>query len=270
MEVNFEFLTIDEGKQNLLKADTESGKIHWTKSLADYPTARAMQRLNDDRVLMGYSRGYCIIEISTGKIIKDCARWRNVTSAYRNPAETTLITGLNLEDQMGVCVITLDQNDEVLTTQSCEGDYVRLMTVSENRYLLSTNDHIMICNNKLKTQSILRAEGFLHAWKSIVCPDGSILVSAGYGAFMAKFNEKGVLQSTFGRADELPPEVKPNFYASFCRINDGSILLANWQGHGVKNGSKGRQLIRFNSNGTYLNSWSFPDDISSMQGLLIL
>lgn len=270
MKKNYEFLAIDEGKQHLLRADTKSEKIQWIKSLADYPTARALQRVDKNRVLMGYNNGYCIFEISTGNIIKDCNQWTNVTSAYRNSDGTTLITGLNLEDQRGVCVITLDQNDNVIRTESCEGDYVRLMTVSEDNYLLSTNDHIKICDSKLNTLRTLKAEGFLHAWQSKICPDSSILVSAGYGSFMAKFSKDGKLLSTFGRASDLPPEIVPNFYASFCLVPDGSILLANWQGHGEDNGNKGRQLIQFSSDGSYLNSWSFPEVISSFQGLLIL
>ncbi len=270
MQVQYDFIGIDEGKQNLLRADTAGG-VCWIKSLADYPTARALQRLDGARVLMGYDRGYCIFDIRYGEIVHDCSLWTGVTSAFRRSDGTTVLTGLNLEGNEGVCVITLDGDDRVIDSETMAGDYVRLMTVArDGRFLLSTNDHIRVCDEKLNTMMTLSADGFLHAWKSLVLKDGSFLVSAGYGAFMARFSKDGKLLSTFGGKGEVPEELNPFFYASFSVCNDDSILVANWQGHGPDNGGKGRQLIRFSAEGEYLESLSFPDHVSSLQGLLLL
>ncbi|MDC7236113.1 MAG: hypothetical protein PQJ58_23020 [Spirochaetales bacterium] len=271
MSTEYEFLGIDEGKQNLFRGDTGSGKIHWTKSLSSYPTARALQRLDEGRVLMGYEKGYCVVDIKTGDIVHDCPRWDNISSAFRDEEGYTLLTGTDLEGMIGVCVITLDQNDRIVHKAVQKGDYVRLMTVMDrNAYMLSTNDHITLCDRELNTLNSFSAEGFLHAWQSRKMSDGALLVSAGYGAFMAKFTAEGKLLETFGRAGDLPPEIQPYFYAAFDFTDQGHILLANWQGHGPDNGHKGRQLLLFDSDGKYLDSWSFPDEISSFQGLLIL
>jgi WD40 repeat protein len=271
MNKRYDFMGIDEGKQNLFRGDTLSGKIHWIKSLEDYPTARAMQRLDDDTILLGYERGYCIVEISKGNVIHDCSRWENVTSAYRCDDGTTLLTGLDLNGKNGVCVITLDNNDQIIHTAVQEGDYVRLMTVSDDKkYLLSTNDHVTICDRELNTEKNLSVEGFLHAWQTKIMPDRSLLVSAGYGAFITRFSYAGDVLSTFGKIGQVPEEVEPNFYAAIDIADDGNILVANWQGHGPDNGSKGRQLILFSSDGEFLDSWSFGDKISSFQGLLLL
>ncbi|MDC7232834.1 MAG: hypothetical protein PQJ58_06355 [Spirochaetales bacterium] len=271
MNVHYDFLGIDEGKQNLLKGNTGSETILWTRSLADYPTARALQRLDENRILMGYDRGYCIFDQRTGEILHDCSLWSKVTSAFRTSEGSTLITGQDLEEQSGVCVLTLDSSDRVINTKVCPGNYVRLMSVTQDgRYLLSTNDHIKICDKNLNTQATLAADGFLHAWQSLVLEDGTILVSAGYGGFIARFSDKGELLSTFGGKREVPKEVNPFFYASFRKCEDGSLLLANWQGHGPDNGELGRQLIHFSAEGEYLESCSFPDDVSSLQGLLLL
>ena len=100
--------------------------------------------------------------------------------------------------------------------------------------------------------------------------DGSTLVSAGYGAFMARFDRRGNLTSTFGGVNLMPEEVSPFFYATFQVLDDGRVMVANWQGHGPGNGHKGRQLLEFSAGGKLLDSWSDPHKISSLQGILIL
>lgn len=271
MSLNYRFLGIDEGKKNLLKADTASSRVQWLVSLSDYPQSRDMQRLNNETVLIGYENGYFVCEISTGKILHICDEWNSVTSVRRLSDGNTLVTGLDLAGEEGVCVLTLDKHDKIVEKRTRTGDYVRLMRPgSGDSFLFCTNDHIIETDLQLKEIRRFASEGFLHAWKPMVLTTGDILISAGYGAFMARFTSNAELLQTFGRKEDLPEEIEPNFYASFAIAEDGNILVANWQGHGPDNGQKGRQLICFTSEGEYLESWSFPDDISSLQGLLLL
>lgn len=269
--MNYNFLTIDEGKQALLKAQTNNNKIHWRVDLAQFPIAREMQRLDNDTVLVGYDEGYFICEIETGNIIHDCRKWKEVSSARRLSDGTTLITGQDLNGLEGVSLLTLDSKDNVIKKQSRPGDYVRLMSPGPgDSYLFCTNDHIIQTDYDLKDIRRFESEGFLHAWKSRVMPDDTILISAGYGAFMARFSLDGTVLQTFGRTEEVPSEVEPFFYGSFDIAENGNILVANWQDHGPDNGHKGRQLLCFTAQGEFIEYWSYPDDISSFQGLLLL
>lgn len=271
MNLHYEFLCIDEGRNALLRADSSSKKIHWRIDLTDYPLARDMQRLDHETVLVGYENGYFECDIATGRISHICGNWNQVTSARRMSDGKTLVTGLNLEGSEGVCVIALDSNDSVIEKQTRAGDYVRLMRPGHgDTFLFCTNDHIVETDSHLVEIRRFQCDGFLHAWKPMVLPDDSILISAGYGAFMARFSPNAELLQIFGKKEDLPLEVEPNFYASFEITNDGNILVANWQGHGPHNGHKGRQLICFSSEGDFLDAWSFSDDISSFQGLLLL
>jgi len=271
MELSYRFLGVDEGTQNLLSAHTRDNHVLWKKSLGGYPTARAMQALDDGTVLVGYDRGYFVINAGDGEVLHSCSRWKNITSASRLSDGTTLLTGLNLEGREGVCVLSLDRDDALVHTAVRPGDYVRLMTpVGSDTFLLSVNDHICETDRELKTVKTMNAEGFLHAWQSYRYDDGRTLVSAGYGGFLALFSKEGNLLKTFGGKDDVPEEVNPNFYASVRVAADGNILVANWQGHGPDNGHKGKQLVCFSPEGEYLAGWSFPDDISSLQGLLLL
>lgn len=271
MNRGYNFLGIDEGKKNLLKADTNSCSIHWNISISDYPLSRDIQRLDEETVLIGYDKGYYICETSSGRILHDCRKWNKVTSVRRLRDGTTLITGLDLEDREGVCVLILDSTDRILDIKTRTGDYVRLMRPGQgDTFFFCTNDRIIETDQELSTIRSFQSKGFRHAWMPRILSDGTILISAGYGAFMARFTKDAEVLQTFGRKKDLPAEIKPNFYASFDIAEDGNILVANWQGHGPKKGHKGRQLICFSSEGDYLNAWSFPDDVSSLQGLLLL
>jgi hypothetical protein len=265
------FLAIDEGKQTLSLIDTTRPDFGWTIALTDYPLARDLQRLDENRVLVGFDRGFFELEIATGKVLSVRDGWKDVTGATRLPDGSTLVTGFNLDGQGGVNVLTLDADGNVVNTARREGDYVRLMRLtSSGTYLLCTNDHILETNADLTAVRELRAEGFLHAWKAERFADGTTLVAAGYGAFIAVFGADGQLMKTFGGAADVPAEVSPFFYASFQVLANDHIVVANWQGHGEDNGEKGRQLLEFNAEGALLGTWSDSTKLSSLQGILIL
>ncbi|MTV36050.1 hypothetical protein [Duganella radicis] len=265
------FLGIDEGTQQLHLIDTGSQDFAWTLDLKDYPLARDMQRLDDERVLVGYDHGFFELDWRSGRVLTDCRQWKEVTAAHRRADGCTLVTGMNLDGRNGVNVLTLDPQGKLLHTAFREGDYVRLMRVtSQGTYLLCTNDHIKETTPELVELRRFSAPGFEHAWKAERLADGSTIVSAGYGAFMAVFDGEGALVRRFGAAGEVPATVAPFFYATYGFLPDGQLLVANWQGHGPDNGHKGAQLLQFDTTGRLVDSWSAPQRISSLQGLLLI
>ena len=265
---NYNFIGIDEGKQNILRFQTNPKKIMWKKDLSFFPTARALQQITENLVLVGYDKGYFIIDIFNGNIVHNYNKLKQITSAIRLKNGNTLLTSMNIEGEDRIGNITLDTNDKIIKVETIKGDYVRLMTLSpSNSYLFCTNTFITETDNTLR---IFYAKGFQHAWQSKRLSDGKTIVSAGYGAFMAVFDKVGNLEKTFGEKDLLPKNIEPYFYASFQIAKDDTILVANWQGHGPNNGNKGKQLIQFDSEGKYIDGISFEKEISSLQGLLIL
>ena len=268
--IHARFLAIDEGRQVMSFIDTDLPKALWSLDLKEFPLARSMQRLAADRALIGFDGGFFELEISSGTVLHVVNKWQGVTAAWRQDS-LTLVTGTNLEGIEGVVVLAVDPQGAVCGQSHRAGDYVRLMQPgNEASYLLCTNDHILETATDLQAIRSFRADGFLHAWKAQRLADGATLVSAGYGAFMARFAPDGSLEKTFGHASELPPEIAPFFYASFQFRPDGMLLVANWQGHGPDNGEKGRQLLEFAPDGQLVGSWSSPSHLSSLQGLLVL
>jgi hypothetical protein len=267
--IDIRLLAVDEGRQQLSLVSTKDSIFHWRLDLADFPLARDMQRLDDERVLVGYDHGFFELEWRTGRILANCNRWNEVTAVTRRPDGRTLVTGLDLDGQGGVTVLTLDAGGKVLHTARRDGDYVRLMRVTpEGTYLLCTNDHIKETDENLVEMRRFSAPGFEHTWKAERRADGSTWVSAGYGAFMAVFDADGRLVHRFGAGGEVPAEVAPFFYATHSLLADGALLVANWQGHGPGNGGKGAQLLQFSHDGELCATWSAPEHISSLQGIL--
>ncbi|WP_075794659.1 hypothetical protein [Massilia putida] len=271
MTLALRFLGIDEGRQRLHLIDSQDPAFGWQRDLADFPLARDLQRIGPNRALVGFERGFFEIDIDSGDIVRVCDRWSGVTAARRLDDGRTLVTGMNLDGgDNDIDVLTLDADLLVIARARRDGDYVRLMRPAGDGYLLCTNDHILETDAALRPRRRLAAPGFEHAWKAERLADGSTLVAAGYGAFVARFDADGRLVGTFGGKDEVPEQVAPFFYATFQVLDDGCIAVANWQGHGPDNGRKGRQLLVFDANGTLLDTWSDPVRISSLQGILVL
>ncbi|WP_306392188.1 hypothetical protein [Telluria beijingensis] len=271
MTISHRLLGIDEGRQQLSLIDTATDTFYWTLDLADFPLARDMQRLDAERVLVGCDRGFFELEIATGRVLASALRWAEVTGAHRRPDGSTLLTGFDLDGGGGVNVLTLGLDNRVTRVARRDGDYIRLMRpTASGTYLLCTNDHILETTPELVELRRFAAPGFEHAWQAERLPDGTTLVAAGYGAFMASFDAQGALVERFGAAADLPHEVNPFFYASFRHAANGNLVVANWQGHGPDNGQRGRQLLEFDAHRRLAGSWSAPGRISSLQGILLV
>jgi len=269
--ISCRLLAIDEGRQQLSLVDTATDTFHWTLDLSPYPLARDLQRLDEHRVLVGYDRGFFELDIASGKVLTACARWTDVTAVHRRPDGCTLVTGWNLDGTGGVNVLTLDREWNIADTARRDGAYVRLMrTTPEGTYLLCTNDHILETAPDLVERRRFAAPDFEHAWKAERNEDGTTLVSSGYGAVMVLFDAAGNVVQRFGATADLPAEVAPFFYASWQQLDNGHLLVANWQGHGPDNGHKGRQLLEFDAQRWLVGTWSAPQRISSLQGILVV
>ncbi|MRV70289.1 hypothetical protein GJ700_00955 [Duganella sp. FT92W] len=264
-----QLLAIDEGRQRLHLIDTQNPEAGWSRDMADFPLPRALQRISPQRVLVGFDRGFVELDIETGDVLHVCERWTGVTAVQRLDDGCTLVAGMDLDGgNNGINLLKLDRDLYLMAGVRREGDYVRGMTRTDSGYLLCTNDHILETDFALQPVRKLAAPGFEHAWKAHRYADGSTLVSAGYGGFMARFDADGQLAGTFGGKGQVPDDVAPFFYASFVVLENGHILVANWQGHGEDNGHKGRQLLEFSADGGLLGSWSDAEKISSLQGIL--
>ncbi len=268
--IRHEFLAIDEGLARLLHIDENDPSKDWIVPIG-HPQARDMQLVGDGRILIGHHHGWSEFEIASGRVLFEFTGYDGVTAVRRQPNGHTIIAGVDIAGATGVVILELDETNTEIHRAIYPGDYVRLIRQTrQGTFLMSCNDRIREGDrfgNYLREYPV---DGFYHAWKSLRLPDGHLIISAGYGAFMVELDAAGEIVRKFGGKDQVQTEVNPFFYAMFQLMPNYHIVLANWQGHGEGFGASGVQLLEFNPDGEIVWNWSDCTRISSLQGVLVL
>ena len=268
--IRHDFIAIDEGHATLLHVDERDQARNWLVPIGQ-PAARDLQLIGGGKILIGHHHGYSEFDLALGRLVKEFTALAGVTAVRRQPNGHTLLAGVDIPGGGGVAVVELDAGDREVHRAIFPGDYVRLIRQTEQgTYLMSCNDRI---REGLPDGKYLRefpVPGFYHAWKALRLPNGHLLVTAGYGAVVVELDAQGHCVRQFGGADRVPENVRPFFYAMFQLLPNGHVVLANWQGHGQGLGHSGVQLLEFDPAGELVWSWSRPDLISSLQGVLVL
>jgi hypothetical protein len=269
-EIRHEFLAIDEGRATLLHINERDESKNWIVPIGQ-PQSRDMQLIGGNRILIGHHHGYTEFDIASGKILKTFSAFEEVTAVRRQPDGHTLLAGVNVAGANGVVILELDAQDREIHRAIFPGDYVRLIRQTNGgTYLMSCNDRIREGSREGKYLRDFPVEDFFHAWKALRLPNGRLIVTAGYGAFVVELDSSGKILRKFGGKEQVPTAVNPFFYAMFQLLPNENVVLANWQGHGPGFGNSGVQLLEFNSAGEIVWSWSKADLISSLQGVLVL
>lgn len=268
--IRHEFLAIDEGLVQLLHVDEADPSKDWIVPIG-HPQARDMQLIGKGRVLIGHHHGWSEFEIATGRVLSEFTGYEGVTAVRRQPDGHTILAGVDIAGVTGVVILELDKTNSEIRRAIYPGDYVRLIRqTGQGTFLMSCNDRIREGDREGNYLREYPVEGFYHAWKSLRLPDGNLIVSAGYGAFVVELDPAGTIVRKFGGKDQVPEAVNPFFYAMFQLLPNGHIVLANWQGHGEGFGESGVQLLEFNVAGEIVWHWSDASRISSLQGVLVL
>jgi outer membrane protein assembly factor BamB len=265
--IHHKFMAIDEGLGNLLYVDERDGSTNWVVPIGQ-AQARDMQLIGENKLLISHHRGFSEFEIATGRKAWEFTGLEGVTAARRQPDGHTMVAGVGLAGAKGVVILELDADAREVHRAVFPGDYVRLIRQTrQGTYLMSCNDRIREGSRDGRYLREFQVDGFYHAWKSLRRPDGNLVVTAGYGAFVAELDPAGKILRKFGGKECLSKQIHPFFYAMFQLLPDGGIVLANWQGHGPGLGRSGVQLLEFNSTGELVWSWSGPHLVSSVQGV---
>jgi hypothetical protein len=268
--VKHTFLVIDEGKCNLLYINENDSSRNWVKPF-DGKSPRDMQLIGKNLLLVGHENGYSEIDIATGKSVKSITAFKNVTSARRLANGNTLVAGMGIDGKKDSFVLELDAKDNVIRKQLYKMDYLRLIRqTSAGTYMMACDMNIVEASDDGKIISEFPIDAFSHMWKAVKLPNGNILGSGGFGAYLVEIDSKGKVVRKIGGISTVPEKVNTHFYATFQLMPNGDIVVANWQGHGDGHGDSGVQLLEYDAAGKIVWSWSRAEMISSLQGILIL
>lgn len=268
--IRHEFLALDEGMVTLLYVNESDPGKDWAVPIP-HATPRDMQLIGQGRVLIGHDAGYSEFDLATGKLHRDVARYKGVTSARRLPNGHTLIAGVGLDGEKSIALLEVDDAGAVQRKVTVAGNYVRLVReTAQGTFLLMNDTKIREIAADGAAVHEWSAPGFRHAWKAVRLSNGHTLASSGFGANLVELDSAGAVVRTIGGKDQVPPAANPNFYATFQLLPNGHIVVANWQGHGPGHGASGVQLIEFDRTGAIAWQWSDARRISSLQGVLVL
>jgi hypothetical protein len=267
----------DEGDPHVVLLDfAKPDPVVW-KTVANGPWARGLQLIGNHQLMGSQPEGYQVFDLTTGQLVKAVTGFALTQSAYRTVnGETMLAHG-------GATLEFLDKNDKSVRQISYPGHgYVRVARPNNLGTFLVPSD-TSVFEGDAQGDVIWRASGGCLTpicptyWSQVYEPrlmaDGNVLLSTFFGASLDLIDRStGMVTKQFG-TKTMPnaATIKPYAFAGFQILPNGNIVVANWQGHGLGNGTSGVQVLEFNPAGDVV--WMYKQDplvFSSIQDVLVI
>jgi hypothetical protein len=258
----------DEGLSQLSYVNFANPEANWHVGV---PPGRDIQLVGKSRVLIGTGTGYEEREIPTGKKVFELTSFEGTIAARRLRSGNTLLVGLNWQGREGIVLVEVDAIGNIKQLISYPGfSYVRLVreTVA-GTFLVTADDLVFEGKNdgSIIWKASVVGRKSPHAWQALRLSNGRTVVSTGFAANFQVFASDGKLVDSISG----PANVKPHFFAGFQILNNGNLVVTNWQGHGPNFGNSGLQLLEYTPAGEL--AWSWKQDatkFSSLQGVIVL
>jgi hypothetical protein len=269
---------LDPNKRKLLLRDEGNSAVHYV-DLADasknwhqaVPTGRDLQVIGDGHFLIGTDNGYQECNLSDGKLVKDVADYPGTLAAHRLHSGNTLLSGVDFHGGKGIVLLEITPQGGMGRQIEYPGNYVRMVRESgTDHFLFTANTQVFegdLQGNIVWDVKVQGGPADPHAWEALRLASGDVLVSAGYAAGLQIFGADKQLKQTITGGDGAAPF----YFADVQVMAGGNYVVANWQGHGAGNGSKGLQLLEYDPSGKLV--WSWKQDasfVSSLQSLVVL
>ncbi len=268
----------DPNKRKLLLRDEGNSAVHYL-DLADpsknwhqaVPIGRDLQLIGAQKFLIGTDNGYQERSLADGKVVKDVTTYPGTLAAHRLHNGNTLLSGVDFHGGKGIVLFQVTPQGGNGPQIEYPGTYVRMVRETGNgNFLMTADTHVFEGDAQGKVVWDVTVQGgpaSPHAWEAVRLASGDVMVSAGYAAALEIFGADKQLKQTITGGDG----VMPFYFADFQVMPGGRYVVANWQGHGVGNGTKGLQLVEYDAAGKLV--WSWKQDatfVSSLQNVLVL
>ncbi|HEX3019734.1 MAG TPA: hypothetical protein VHP36_05510 [Chitinispirillaceae bacterium] len=253
---------IPQMSHQLVLADEGNGKVHFinTANQSDkWSTTcsnRDLQLIGNNRIMVSDNNGsgYSELDLSTGTVIKHVAVTginNGINSSFRLSEDVTFCT----QDGSPAKIYKVNAVGKILETITLSMDAsVRICRpTAKGTFLLGGKTAGMIYEFDSTGKKIWECNAGGEPYMAIRLPDGTTLISNGYGGQIVRADQKGTIIRKFPtetdkKSDpEFWSKARPNFFAGFQILRNGNIVVSNWQGHGTGYGSSGYQLIEIDS-----------------------
>jgi len=258
----------DEGISQLAYIDLKNPAANWYTPI---PTGRDIQLVGKGLILVGTGNGYEEYELATGKKVFELNSYPGTLAARRLRNGNTLLTGVNWQQKQGIVLVEVNAAGTVQQLINYPGfDYVRLVRETATGNFLVTANNVLFEGTRdgsIVWKVVIGDAQKMHAWQALRLKNGQTVVSTGYGKNLEFLSTEGKLLDTISG----PAAVNPNFFAGFQILPNGNYVVANWQGHGPKQGANGVQVLEYTPAGKL--AWSWQQDankFSSLQAVIVL
>lgn len=271
----------------LILADEGSGKVHyvnlavpsekWSVSCSN----RDLQLVGKDILMVSDNggSGYSEISIKTGALIRHLSI-AGVNSGINSVFKLTDSTIYCARDGSPAKILRLDSAGKQLDaiTLSLDASVRICRPTSSGTFLIGGKTAGIMCEFDAAGKKIAEMNVGGEPYMALRLTDGTTLISTGYGAELVRTDRQGKILRRFPDKTEKErnatfwKNAKPNFFAGFQILDNGNIVVANWQGHGNGYGTSGYQLLEFDSSLTTTVSYWKQDAamVSSLHGVLVL
>jgi hypothetical protein len=235
-----------------------------------------MQLVGNNRVMLGTGNGYEEHDLTMmGAKVAELTTFPGTLSAHRLRSGNTLLAGLNWQGKTGIAIVEVNASGAIQSTINYPGfNGVRLVRETpQGTYLVAANhvvfegkpDGTVLWQTTLTSTIPLTQP--LNSWKALRIASGDVVVATGHAANFQIIGSDHMVHQTFTG----PATVAPYFFGNFQVLPNGDCIVANWEGHGTTNGTKGHQILEFDPTGNLVWSWKQdPTYISTIQDVIVL
>jgi hypothetical protein len=248
--VRHRFLAVDDGTHTLVHVDENDPARNWSVATG---YVMDMQLVGPGRVLLSVDDGYREYDLASGKLLKSVKGAGGKSySVYRTSDGHTVLTGDDLGGQKGACLVVYDSADRIIERKVFAGMTMarHLRPTPEGHYLLAAVGQVVELDAQWNPIRQFQVAGNL--FKAVRLPNGNVLCSSGPGARSLKeLNPQGAVIREV-RGDQL----KEGSFTGFHLQRNGSVIVANWLGHGPDHDGTG--LVEYDREGRIVWSYGRP------------
>jgi hypothetical protein len=270
-------ILVDEGNTriHLMDLQNDSASI-WTKQFTSF---RDIQLVGGDRLAVTTQEGYVELDLKDGATKKEFKGLSSIETMRRLPNGNSVFGG---NSDGGITIQELDSQDKPVSghkmtfTGSNYGPLRLLRRTPQGTFLIGfgTEDNELAEVNWDK-QIVWRMPlpSGKHTYQGLRLSDGTIAAAAGYAAALYIIDPvaKKVLTTIGGKSQPDAATIHPNFYAGFQVLQNGHIVVTNWQNHGAGHGNEGIQLLEYDQTGLLVWKWKQnPNIVSSLHGVMVI
>lgn len=267
-------------KHKVIIADEGNGKVHYinlsnpTEHWTITTNNRDLQLIGNNRLMVSVGDGYAEYNVNTGTFIKKITIGGTVQSVFRLTSKSTFV-GI---DGSPASVMEVDSTGkQIRKINFAVNASIRIVRPTPAKTFLVGGKISGTMNECDSTGKIIwSAQAGGEPYMALRLPNGNTLISTGYGIQMVLVDSKANVLKKYPSQTDLGTDfwkqASPYFFGGFQILKNGNIVVANWEGHGTGNGSKGFQLIEIDSSLSKVVSYwkQDPSLVSSLHGVLVI